>query len=445
MAARPDLIPSASPDSLWRKLAWLLAALTCIAFGLMAMQFPFALRSGDAGIWAALQSLLTGADYSVGPGSAHEMYPVYQRALTAMSSHTALGGLALALGVSQFIPALRRRHPALHRASGLLVMLAVTVSMIGALAYLAATPLDEIYASPSFGLALWALSIAALTYLGLALLALRLRDFRSHLGFMALMMSTLLTAPLLRMEWAAFGAVMSWDMRTVNQGVTPFLGLATVLLMMLWMHFVGTHDLPARPRSAIRVRWVVVASAAAGVVLMHEVVLAPLGVDLLVGWREPAERFPRHGLLWGLSALMVLARLPVELPRVQAGGKPRAMTTVLAGVNAVGAMVLGAYWPDTGIDGIGLSLFWPSFGLISLCLIVAGQVSARLDAPWSLCWLLLMVMPASWPALIMVAWLTEQSYTIGLWLACTIGLSAAAAIALILAYSVRLPFPSRIR
>jgi len=59
--------------------------------------------------------------------------------------------------------------------------------------------------------------------------------------------------------------------------------------------------------------------------------------------------------------------------------------------------------------------------------------------------LLLMVMPASWPALIMVAWLTEQSYTIGLWLACTIGLSAAAAIALILAYSVRLPFPSRIR
>lgn len=444
MAARPDLLPSPAPDRIWRKLAWLLAALTCIAFGLMAMQFPFALRTGDAGLWAALQSLLTGAEYSVGPGSAHEMYPVYQRALTAMSSHTALGGLALTLGVSQFIPALRRRHPALHRAAGLLVILAVTASMIGALAYLKVTPLAEIYASPSFGLALWALSLAALTYLALALWSLSRRDFRSHMGFMALMMSTLLTAPLLRVEWAAFGAVMPWDMRTVNQGVTPFLGLATVLLMMLWMHFVGTHDLPARPRSAIRVRWVVAASAAAGVVLVHEVALAPLGIDLLMGWRAPGERFPLQGLLWGLSALLLLARLPVDLPRVQAGGKPRAMTTALAVVNSVGALILVAYWPDTGIDGIGLRLFWPSFGLISLCLIISGQVSARRDAPWSLCWLLLTLTPAIWPALLMVAWLTEQSYTIGLWLACTIGLSATAALALIFAYSVRIPFQSRL-
>jgi hypothetical protein len=426
-------------------LAWVTAALICVAFGLMAMHFPFALRSGDAGLWAALQSLLTGADYSVGPGSAHEMYPVYQRALTAMSSHTALGGLALTLGVSQFIPALRRRHPALHRAAGLLVILAVTASMIGALTYLNTTPLAEIYASPSFGLALWALSLAALAYLSLALWSLRRRDFRSHMGFMALMMSTLLTAPLLRVEWAAFGALLAWDMRTVNQGVTPFLGLATVLLMMLWMHFVGTHDLPARPRSAIRARWVVAASGAAGAVLVHEGVLAPLGVDLLRGWRAPGERFPLQGLLWGLSALLLLVRLPVDLPRVQAGGKPRAATTALAVVNAVGALVLGGYWPDTDIDGIGLTLFWPSFGLISLCLIIAGQVSARRDAPWSLCWLLLTLTPASWPALFMVAWLAGQSYTIGLWLACTIGLSASAAIALMLAYSVRLPFPSRVR
>ena len=144
---------------------WVLAALACVAFGLMAIEFSLALRADQVAWWARVQALATGEAYSFGAGSAHGMYPVYRRALAAMSSHTALGGGALALAVLQFVPGLRRRHPRLHRATGALVIAAVATSMGGALLYLARTPLAGVYASPAFGLALWALALACLGFL----------------------------------------------------------------------------------------------------------------------------------------------------------------------------------------------------------------------------------------------------------------------------------------
>ena len=60
----------------------------------MAMEFNFALRADSANWWAQLQASVTGETYSLGPASAHAMYPTYRESLTAMSSHPALGGAA---------------------------------------------------------------------------------------------------------------------------------------------------------------------------------------------------------------------------------------------------------------------------------------------------------------------------------------------------------------
>lgn len=58
-----------------RTWVWTSAALICVLFGVMAMQFNFALRDDDAGWWARVQAELTSEAYSLGAGSAHQMYP----------------------------------------------------------------------------------------------------------------------------------------------------------------------------------------------------------------------------------------------------------------------------------------------------------------------------------------------------------------------------------
>ena len=230
---------------------WGLAAASCVFFGVMAMQFNMSLRNDTEGWWSLVQAGLTNEAYTYGPASVHTMYPTYRKVLLAMSSHTALGGMAITLGVLQFVPALRRHYPKAHRAAGGLVLLAVAASMVGAMTYLARTPLTNIFASPSFGLALWALALACLSYIALAVLAIRRRDFRSHMGFMALMMATLLTAPVLRFEWALFGMALPYDMHGINQGVVTSLAVVTNLIMALWMHHIGARDLPMRKRVAV--------------------------------------------------------------------------------------------------------------------------------------------------------------------------------------------------
>lgn len=422
---------------------WLLAGFLCVAFGLMAIEFTLAVRADRAGTWASLQALLTGDAYTLGAGSAHEMYPVYRRSLAAMTLHTMLGGLALGLGALQFVPGLRRRHPYLHRFSGAVVILAVAVSMAGSLTYLARTRLDEIYASPAFGLALWALALACVGWLVLAILAIRQRDFRSHMGFMALMMSTLLTAPLLRIEWAFFGMFVPHDMATVNQGVTTSLALVTILVMMGWMVRIGDADLPPRARRAVVPPGLVqVFSSLSVLVLLHEAILAPLDLDLLAGWRSAAARFPPSAALWALPAAVLAWRAPRDIARVIAGGDASTMTRACALASAIGVLPLALTGPNHAIDAVALSYFWPVYGL-ALCGLAWPGARSRAQAPWALSWLFLGLLPATFPPAIAIAWLCGQDYTVGLWLGCTVGTAVMVTHAFLTAFAIRFPWTPR--
>lgn len=425
------------------RLVWLLAGLLCMAFGLMAVEFTLAVRADRAGTWATIQALLTGEAYTLGTGSAHAMYPVYRRALAAMTTHTMLGGLALLLGALQFVPSLRRRHPLLHRATGAGVLLAVAASMAGSLTYLASTPLDDIYASPAFGLGLWALALACLAWLALAVVAVRQRDYRSHMGFMALMMSTLLTAPVLRFEWALFGMVVPHDMATVNQGVTSSLALVTTLIMMFWMAQVGDTDLPRRARHAVVPPGLVQALAWTAIaVLLHEGILAPLGFDLLTGWRAEVARLPLVAALWTLPAMGLAFRVPREIAQVLAGGTVSGLTRLLALTSAAGALPLAVFGPRDVIDAVALGYFWPAYALALGGLVWLGQRS-RTPEPWTLTWLFLGLLPATFPPAIAVAWLCGQDYAVGLWLGCTVGSALMATNAFLTAFAIRLPWTPR--
>lgn len=424
------------------RAAWTFAALTCVMFALFAMEFPLALRADRGGSWATAQAWLTGEAYSFGAGSAHQMYPVYRRALGAMTSHTFLGGMALALGMLQFVPSLRRRYRTLHRVAGVFVILAVVTSMAGALSYLVRTPLASTYASPGFGLALWALSLVALAYTALAILALQRRDYRTHMGFMALMMSTLLTAPVLRVEWALFGALLPLDMSAVNQGVVTSLAVITTLMMAVWMERVGAIDLPPRPRFAVfRPPLIRGLAWTAMFVVVHESLCAPHGFDLLAGWRPAHARLPALSIAWALPTLSLLSRVPDRIAAAIDGAPRDASSVRLALAAAAGALVTAWATPRDGVDAIGLVFYWTSIAMISGGLVVAGRHAAPAREPWTLFWLFLALAPALWPPLLFIAWLNGQTALVGVWFACTIGAAAMTANAFITAYALVLPSP----
>lgn len=410
----------------------------------MAVEFTVAVRADRPGWWAAIQSAVTSREYTLGSGSPALMYPHYRRLIDAMTVHTALGGIAMGLAVLQFVPALRRRRPRLHRAVGAVVILGVFVSMFGTLVYLARTPLAAIYASPAFGLGLWALTLACLSYLVLAILAIRRRDFRSHMGFMALMMSTLLTAPVLRFEWALFGALTPLHMDAVNQGVTSFLGLTTILIMSLWMHQPGADDLPARPRAAVvaplLTRWL---AGTACVVITHEALLAPAGLDLLGAWRAAHERLPSVAALWALPALALAWRAPREIAAAIAGEVPSRVARALALLAAAGALAIALRHTRHDVDAVGLVFYWCALAVITSGLVAAGALSSRRDEPWTLFWLWAALIPAAWPALWLAARAAGQGATVGMSFAVTVGSAAFATIAFMTAFSIRMPWPAR--
>lgn len=431
----------AMPRAHW---AWWLAAVACVMFGVMAIEFNFALRGGGTNWWAEVQTALTSEAYSQGPASAHAMYPVYRRALAAMSSHTALGGAALTLAVLQFVPALRRRFPVAHRVGGALVIVAAGASMLGALSYLGRTPLSAVYASPAFGLALWALALACLGYLTLAVLAIRRRDARSHMGFMALMMATLLTAPLLRFEWALLGMGSGYDMSEVNQGVVASLAVLCNLAMALWMHHVGARDLPPRARASVPSPALLTAGGrGAALVILHEGLLAPLGYDALGAWRGTDLRLPLQAIAWALPAAVLAWRAPRDIAAIVNGARVPQRSRALMLAVAFGTIVIGLRHSGAGVDAVGLKFYWAAYGLVSLLLLAAARLSTRGDEPWTLMVLFFAIAPVLWPPLWLVGWLCAQPFVVAMWFAATVGLAAMSANAFLTAFGIRLPWAAR--
>lgn len=409
-AAHPK--PSTRPLPATPRWAAALAAAVALLFAVAAVEYAIALAGGRPAWMVRAVGWLTSPEFVQGPAATTAyMVDHYTTALSRVGPHMALGGLALGLGMLQLVPALRRRHPRWHRASGLVVWLATLASMVGAIGFLVHVPMREGSSGPVFHLGLWALSLLTLGLLAQAVLAVRARDHRSHMVWMVLVFACLATAPMLRVDWVLWGRLSSLTQESANLASGMVVLLQTLALMAGWLAWVGDRDLPARqpqPHSAWPAWLVAGLTGLSALVVLHEAAAALLGVDALSAWRrDAADRLPAAGAtLWALGSLATMALLPREWTAALAGRRPGRAATAAGLLAASGALLIAAAHADDTLARQAGAAFWAGLGVLSLALLAAAHWGPRSSAqrnPWSLTWLALQWLPSQWPGLLALA------------------------------------------
>ena len=237
-----------------------------------------------------------------------------------------------------------------------------------------------------------------------------------------------------------FGALLPYDMHEINQGVVSSLAVVCILIMSLWMHHIGAHDLPARGRELVPSRLgVVLLGYGATAVIAHEGLLAPLGLDLLSWWRDTAQRLPLSALAWAVPAVLLAWRAPREIVRVLQDQPLARITLPLTGLVALGALAIAARHAAQPVDALGLRFYSADYGVVSLALLAAACRSRRHDEPWRLLALFMALAPALWPPLWLIGYLCDQHYVVAMWFAATVALTTTTAYAFLTAFGVRMP------
>ena len=145
----------------------LLGLLTAALYGLISLNYPWSILRQELSLSNQLLVALVSRDFVLGDTSIGlAALRNYTRAFAGISMHTVLGGLSLCLCALQFIPALRRRAPALHRAVGKLAVLSICTAMVGAIVYLGITPAREVFSGEPFAAALWVQAVSTIMTLG---------------------------------------------------------------------------------------------------------------------------------------------------------------------------------------------------------------------------------------------------------------------------------------
>ncbi|MBH1987762.1 MAG: DUF2306 domain-containing protein [Burkholderiales bacterium] len=141
-----------------------------------------------------------------------------------LSLHNVLGGTCMLFGAMQFWPAFRRRFPIWHRTFGGIYLVAAQVAMIASMIYLVRTPIANIYDQLTFYVGLWGLAIGVTVSLWMAVYSMLRKQIAQHQAWMCINYGMLLTAPIQRFGWMAFGAADP-EMRQIvgNYGVTAML------------------------------------------------------------------------------------------------------------------------------------------------------------------------------------------------------------------------------
>lgn len=427
-----------------RGLIWA-AALLAALFGLGAIEYALALAAHRVPLLVQALGLLTSAEFALGPRATTQyMVTHYTTALGRVGPHMALGGVALGLGVLQFVPALRRRHPRWHRASGMVVWLATATSMAGAIGFLVYVPMRQGSSGASFHLGLWALALLTLALLSQAILAIRARDHRSHMVWMALVFACLATAPMLRIDWALWGRFSGLDQETANMATGTLVLLQTLALMAWWLARVGDKDLPARataPASAWPAALMAMLCGASALVLLHEAVAALLGWDALAAWRPATDRLPAAGAaLWVAGSLAVLGQWRGGWQRALAG-HGLGMGLVAGGVvAAAGAVLIGLAHPTDTLNRTASAHFWVGLGALQLLLLAAAQFAKSISNgrnAWALWWLMLQWLPSQLPPFVALGWLLGLRFEEGMPQVWANGIGGIAAIGLATAFGAR--------
>lgn len=181
-----------------------------------------------AGLMVTLLNKVTSPIYAFGERGLSEAALYYATMPKAngivLSVHNILGGTCMLFGALQFWPAFRRSYPRWHRAFGAVYLLAAQSAMIAAVIYLVRTPAASIYDQLTFYIGLWGLAIGVTVSLWMAVYSMLRKQIAQHQAWMCLNYGMLLTAPIQRFGWVAFG-MASPDLRQLegNYGITAML------------------------------------------------------------------------------------------------------------------------------------------------------------------------------------------------------------------------------
>jgi Predicted membrane protein (DUF2306) len=294
-----------------RQRLFILAALcVVIAYGLMNTSYPWTLITGQMAWSNVMLSALVSPDFVSGSPHTPQWLANYSRAFGQIAVHAGIGGLALSLCALQFVPGLRQRSPRAHRLIGWVAVGATLLSMVGAIAYLSATPLHQVFGGPTFGIGLWLLAISTLMSIAMGVLTARRRNWREHMGWMTMTGALLLTAPLLRIGDVLVGRMFPVHVDDAANLLVGGLNALAMWACLWWAQRAGQRELPLLPAQSVYppAAWMVV--AALGVALIvHETLLAPMGLDLMAALGHPrnaSEMLPRAATTWGLITLLVM-------------------------------------------------------------------------------------------------------------------------------------------
>jgi len=389
-----------------------LAGLFFLGYGLTAMDTAVSILQGRIAVSLKLLAATVSHQFAWGSEAGYvdlkQILGQYYAHSYRMALHTAFGGLVISIGISQFIPALRRRHPVLHRRLGMVVATSMVLSTTGAILYLACSTLNSIYSGPTFFIFLVGLAFLALFAVSQAALALLSRDFRGHMTWMAIAFAAYMTAPLLRADWIVFGNVVPTTLQRINGSGGSFVVVQTLLLMLLWLTFVGDRDLPASinarqrachwPRAVLRLLAIL-----STVTVVHEGVLAPLGLGLIPGQRDVATILSPVAMLWAVASASAACWSLNAWDAWISGKRPHMRFLFALALCGAGAILIGMRLPRQSLDGFIHAYFWIFLGstqwvVLALALLVRPNSMGR--NAWGLVSLFLLWLPGLVPVLI---------------------------------------------
>lgn len=214
------------------RAAWVAIALSSFLYAPMALTAMWSVaHPGGFNLAGEFLSHTVSDDYAYGPRSGiSTQTPAYERHLFVMVAHTVAGAGLMLLGPLQFWSRLRRNRPALHRRIGLGYLALVAVSTASSGWFLATTSTDEVFSGAPFEVSLTLVWLGTVFTAVLAYVAIARRDVVTHLRLLAVNYALLMSAPLLRYEWALLGNLADGKSHdVVNLGVVMHIAAPLLL------------------------------------------------------------------------------------------------------------------------------------------------------------------------------------------------------------------------
>ncbi len=333
-------------------------------------------------IWTAA-AIVLGAVAAYGALAIEHAVTLFRSAVdlndSLMATCFLLSGVALPLASLQFAPQLRRRYPLWHRVNGTVVWLLTVGMLFASLAFLSLVPLEDGVHGGALRLVLWSNAVVSLFLLCQAIAAVFARDFRSHMVWMTAAFASLATAPMLLLDSFLVGQIWLHEhFFRVDLAAVAVVAAQMIVIMGLWLSFIGDRDvrtLPARYHWPGEVSWVLCVLAI--VVVVHEVVLVPSGVDAFRAWRLSGDRWSSSATVWGVTVVIAILLLPATWTRALQGKPPRAGLVGATLLTATAAAVMAIDMAPLTRVGAAERSFWLGYAvLLPILLMLSYCVSA---------------------------------------------------------------------